>query len=140
LDWLTQNPEVRVIVTGSAEYPALLAATDGAPPLLYVRGNVNGLELPQLAVGGSRNPSAGGRDNAHEFAHYLASGGFAITSGLALGIDAAAHAGALDAGGVTLAVMGTGIDKIYPARNRLLAEDIVAQGGALISEFAPGTT
>ncbi|HEY7883888.1 MAG TPA: DNA-processing protein DprA [Cellvibrionaceae bacterium] len=140
LDWLAENPEVTTITLDSPAYPALLATIDGAPPLLYVRGNVDALELPQLAIVGSRNPTAGGRDNAHEFARYLAVGGFAITSGLALGIDAAAHAGALDGGGVTLAVMGTGIDKIYPARNRLLAEDIVAQGGALISEFAPGTT
>lgn len=140
LAWLEQHPEVTPVALGEPAYPALLAAIEGAPPLLYLRGNVAALELPQLAVVGSRNPTAGGRDNAFRFAHYLAASGFAITSGLALGIDAAAHRGALEAGGTTLAVMGTGIDRIYPARNRALAEAIVEAGGALVSEFAPGTT
>lgn len=140
MEWLDAHPEVVPVALGSAAYPALLAATDGAPPLLYVCGNTHALELPQLAVVGSRNPTAGGRDNAFQFSHYLAANGFAITSGLALGIDATAHRGALDAGGATLAVMGTGIDQIYPTRNRPLAESIVEGGGALVSEFAPGTT
>lgn len=140
LAWLEQHPEVVPVTLGEPAYPALLAAIDGAPPLLYVRGNVDALELPQLAIVGSRNPTAGGRDNAFQFAQYLAANGFAITSGLALGVDAAAHRGALEAEGATLAVMGTGIDRIYPARNRALGEAIVEAGGALVTEFAPGTT
>src|SRR5690606_10493791 len=102
---------------------------------LYVRGNIECLELPQLAIVGSRTPSAGGRDNAFAFARDLASHGFAITSGLALGVDGAAHAGALAGGGKTLAVFGTGIDSVYPGRHKQLAEQILAEGGALISEF-----
>jgi len=138
LQWLAEHPEVVPVALGDAAYPALLAATEGAPALLYVRGNVDALELPQLAIVGSRNPTAGGRDNAFRFAQYLAANGFAITSGLAVGVDGAAHQGVLEAGGVTLAVMGTGIDRIYPARHRALAEAIVDAGGVLISEFAPG--
>ncbi|WP_020208554.1 DNA-processing protein DprA [Gilvimarinus chinensis] len=137
--WLDQHPEVQVLVLGDADYPALLADTPAPPPLLYCRGNIDALELPQLAVVGSRNPTAGGSKTAFEFSRFLAAGGFAITSGLALGIDTCAHRGALSAGGVTVAVMGTGIDRIYPARNRTLAEEIITQGGTLVTEFAPGT-
>jgi len=92
-----------------------------------------------LAIVGSRSPSGGGAENAERFAHYLAERGFAITSGLALGIDAAAHRGALRAGGKTIAVMGTGINLIYPSRHRQLAQDIIDSGGALVSEFPLGT-
>lgn len=88
---------------------------------------------------GSRNPTAGGIDNARAFAGYLAQRGLVITSGLAEGIDSAAHTGALDAGAATIAVMGTGIDRIYPARNKALAMRIV-EHGAVVTEFAPGTT
>src|SRR5690625_5858226 len=96
------------------------------------------LALPQLAIVGSRNPTPGGRDSAHRFAQFLAGHGFTITSGLALGVDGAAHAGALAARGRTVAVMGTGIDRLYPARHQKLAEEIVATGGALATEFPPG--
>ncbi|UTF59099.1 DNA-processing protein DprA [Gilvimarinus sp. DA14] len=137
--WLEQHPEVSLLSLDDEDYPALLADTPAPPPLLYVRGNLNALELPQLAVVGSRNPTAGGSKTAFEFSRCLASGGFAITSGLALGVDACAHRGALAGDGITLAVMGTGIDRLYPARNRALAEEIVAGGGALVTEFAPGT-
>lgn len=138
LAWLEQHPDVHPLTLGSSDYPALLADVACCPPLLYVRGKLAALELPQLAIVGSRNPTTGGAAIARDFARCLASGGFAITSGLALGIDGCAHRGALDAGGVTLAVMGTGIDCIYPARHRALAEEIVEAGGALVSEFAPG--
>jgi DNA processing protein len=139
LEWLAANPEVTAVPWGSPDYPQLLTHVAAAPPLLYVRGSVQALELPQLAIVGSRNPSAGGRSNAHEFARYLAAGGFAITSGLALGVDACAHRGALDAGGVTIGVLGTGIDRIYPARHRDLAGEMIDRGGALVSEFPLGT-
>ncbi len=121
-------------------YPRLLREIPRPPPLLYVRGDPSCLSLPQLAIVGSRNPSGGGSENAERFAHYLAERGFAITSGLALGIDAAAHRGALRAGGKTIAVMGTGIDLIYPSRHRQLAQEIVDSGGALVSEFPLGTS
>jgi DNA processing protein len=117
----------------------LLREIPRPPPLLFVRGDPTCLSLPQLAIVGSRNPSGGGVENAERFAHYLAERGFAITSGLALGVDAAAHRGALRAGGKTIAVMGTGIDLIYPSRHRQLAQDIIGSGGALVSEFPLGT-
>ena len=139
LEWLDAHAEIQLLTLGDADYPCLLSATEGAPAVLYVKGDPGILELPQIAIVGSRNPSAGGADNARQFARYLAEGGFAITSGLALGIDAAAHRGAMDGGGATLAVMGTGIDRLYPARNRVLAAEILERGGALITEFAPGT-
>lgn len=121
-------------------YPRLLREIPRPPPLLYVRGDPTCLSLPQLAIVGSRNPSGGGSENAERFAHYMAERGFAITSGLALGIDAAAHRGALRAGGKTIAVMGTGIDLIYPSRHRELAQHIIESGGALVSEFPLGTS
>lgn len=120
-------------------YPRLLREIPRPPPLLFVRGDPACLSLPQLAIVGSRSPSGGGIENAERFAHYLAERGFAITSGLALGIDAAAHRGALRAGGKTIAVMGTGINLIYPSRHRQLAQDIIDSGGALVSEFPLGT-
>jgi len=121
-------------------YPRLLREIPRPPPLLFVRGDPTCLSLPQLAIVGSRNPSGGGIENAERFAHYMAERGFAITSGLALGIDAAAHRGALRATGKTIAVMGTGIDLIYPSRHRQLAQDIIDSGGALVSEFPLGTS
>jgi len=139
LEWLDAQPNAHVLKLGDAEYPALLSQTPKPPPILFVRGDLACLNLPQLAIVGSRNPSGGGAENAHRFAQYLAANGFAITSGLALGVDAAAHEGALMAQGKTVAVMGTGIDKIYPARHRSLAQTIVEAGGALVSEFPLGT-
>ncbi|WP_111642187.1 DNA-processing protein DprA [Marinimicrobium alkaliphilum] len=139
LAWLDRHPRVSVVVKGDPDYPPLLAEIRRAPPVLFVLGNINALSLPQLALVGSRNPTAGGRENAWQFAHYLAGCGFAITSGLALGVDGVAHQGALDAGGKTLAIMGTGIDQVYPSRHKSLAADIVEQGGALVSEFPIGT-
>ncbi|WXL25931.1 DNA-processing protein DprA [Ectopseudomonas mendocina] len=116
-------------------YPALLAELSDAPPLLFVAGESCILEQPQLAMVGSRNASKPGLDTAHSFARSLAAGGFVITSGLALGVDGAAHQGALDAGGKTVAVLGTGLQRIYPARHKRLAAEIVERGGALVSEL-----
>lgn len=120
-------------------YPALLAAIPRPPPLLWIVGEAGLLADPQVAVVGTRRPSTGGREIAREFAAQLAASGVVITSGLALGIDAAAHRGALEAGGRTLAVLGTGLDRIYPAANRELAHAIVDGRGALVSEFPLGT-
>lgn len=120
-------------------YPHLLREIARPPPCLWVRGDPAVLALPQLAIVGSRNATPGARDTARAFAAYLAARGFAVTSGLAEGIDAAAHAGALAAGGVTIAVCGTGLDVVYPRQHESLARAIVAGGGALVSEFPPGT-
>jgi DNA processing protein len=119
--------------------PPLLKQIVGAPTLLYVRGNRENLHLPQIAVVGSRRMTRGGETNAFEWSKFIATGGFVITSGLAQGVDGVAHAGALAAMGKTIGVMGTGIDTIYPREHRRLAENIIDQGGTLISEFDPGT-
>ncbi|MGV8836602.1 DNA-processing protein DprA [Cellvibrio sp.] len=140
LAYIESQPGLHCLTYDNPFYPRLLREIPRPPPLLYVRGDPTCLSLPQLAIVGSRNPSGGGSENAERFAHYLAERGFAITSGLALGIDAAAHRGALRAGGKTIAVMGTGIDLIYPSRHRQLAQEIVDSGGALVSEFPLGTS
>jgi DNA processing protein len=137
LEWQAQ-PGNRILTCHDPDYPALLQEISDPPPLLYVHGNVQVLQEPQLAMVGSRNPTAAGRQTAIDFARHLSAAGLVITSGLALGIDAAGHQGALDAGAPTIAVMGTGLDRVYPARNRGLAHQI-AGVGALVSEFPPGT-
>jgi DNA processing protein len=119
-------------------YPPLLAQLRCAPALIYVRGDIEALRLPQLAIVGSRSPTEPARRTARQFAGALAHAGLAITSGLALGIDAAGHEGALAAGGITVAVLGSGLDRIYPAQHGLLAARIAARG-AVISEFPRGT-
>jgi len=135
-EWLLAD-EHTIIPLGADTYPELLARIDDPPPLLYVKGDPAALHLPCLAIVGSRNPSSGGSRNAFEFAQYLGANGFCIVSGLAQGIDAAAHRGALNAGTPTVAFLGHGIDIVYPAENRQLAESI-AVGGALVSEFPLG--
>jgi len=116
-------------------YPALLKEIPRPPPVLYVSGNPDLLSLPQVAIVGARRASRAGLDNAIAFAADLASAGFAITSGLALGVDAAAHKGALQGEGKTVAVLGTGANRIYPRRNAILAEQILAADGAIVSEM-----
>jgi DNA processing protein len=105
--------------------------------LLYVNGDLDALHLPTLAIVGSRNPTAGGTRNAQQFARHLAERGFVIVSGLAQGIDTAAHQGALDARGRTIALLGHGIDRVYPAANRKLAHRIT-ETGALVTEYPLG--
>ncbi len=134
--WL-ESCAARLVACTDADYPLLLREAGHAPAFLYVRGDVGLLASAQLAIVGSRNPTAGGRADAREFARYLAAGGLTITSGLALGIDAAAHRGALDAGGRTIAVCGAGLDTVYPREHEALAGEIAASG-AVVSEFAPG--
>ncbi len=122
----------------SPAYPVLLAQTQTAPAVLHGLGDAALLDRPQIAVVGSRHPTPAGREIAREFATGLARAGLVITSGLAQGIDAAAHEGALDAGCGTLAVCGTGLDQVYPPRHRDLAARI-ERGGTLLSEFPRGT-
>jgi len=127
-----------IITCQDPAYPVLLREIPDPPPLLFVSGNIELLSSLQFAIVGSRNPSPGGKDTAHEFATHLSQYDLVITSGLALGIDAAAHRGALDNHRPTLAVMGTGLDQVYPARHQQLAKQI-AELGALVSEFPLGT-
>lgn len=136
LDWLLESGNALLPIT-SPDYPELLRELSDPPLLLFLRGDPSLLSLPQLAMVGSRNASRTGIDNAHRFARFLAASGLTITSGLALGIDGAAHEGALQ-GGTTVAVTGTGLDRVYPARHRELAHRIAEQG-LLLSEYPPGT-
>jgi DNA processing protein len=137
MHWLEQ-PRNALLAISDPAYPALLRQLTNPPTVLFLHGDPDLLSLPQLAVVGSRSPTTGGRRNAHEFAGRLAAAGLVISSGLATGIDAAAHQGALAADGLTLAVTGTGLDRVYPAKNRTLAHDI-ALHGLLVSEFPTGT-
>lgn len=135
--WLSAA-EHHLVTWDDEHYPALLRETPDPPVVLFVRGDPAVTGLPQLAMVGSRNATPGGAQTARDLAGDLARAGFCITSGLARGIDAAAHAGALAADSPTIAVCGTGPDVVYPAVNRRLADRIVASG-AILSEFAPGT-
>jgi DNA processing protein len=133
-----QKLAISVIRYGDAAYPTLLQHTASAPPLLFVRGRIEALLTPQLAIVGARSATAAGNDCAASFARGLSKRGLTITSGLALGIDTAAHEGALAAGGLTIAALGTGIDSIYPRGQNRLAAAILEQG-ALVSELPIGT-
>ncbi|MDE2089464.1 MAG: DNA-processing protein DprA [Gammaproteobacteria bacterium] len=137
LAWLAR-PGNHLLTLRDPGYPRLMREIPDPPPLLFVHGDADALATPQLAVVGSRNPTPAGRETAHDFAAYLATAGLTISSGLAVGIDAASHRGALDADGLTIAVTGTGLDRVYPAQHAGLAREIAARG-ALISEFPPGT-
>jgi DNA processing protein len=127
-----------VLALGEPGYPELLAHIPDPPLLLYIKGRVELLASPMLAVVGSRNASAQGKANALAFAASLSGAGLCIVSGLALGIDAAAHEGALKGPGSTVAVIGTGPDLVYPARNRALCERIGVEG-CIVSEYPVGT-
>ena len=137
LDWLRQARH-HVVAFGDEAYPELMGQIPDPALLLYVDGDPDALHLPSLAIVGSRNPTQGGINNAFEFARHLGKCGFCIVSGLAQGIDAAAHRGALDSNATTVAFLGHGIDRIYPAANRDLAHEIAASG-ALVSEYPLGT-
>ena len=136
-EWVQQENHHRIRL-GDEAYPELLAGIPGPPERLYVVGDPEILHLPALAIVGSRNPTSGGAQNAFEFARHLGGTGFCIVSGLAQGIDAAAHRGALAAKAPTVAFLGHGIDRVYPAVNHDLAREI-ARHGALVSEFPLGT-
>lgn len=136
-----QQPNHHILTLADSSYPPSLLDIHDPPLLLYINGNPAHLGKPIISIVGARNASAGGVDNASAFARHLAEQGWCIASGLALGIDTAAHQGALLAGptgGGTIAILGTGIDIVYPARNLQLAHQI-AQDGVLLSEFPLGT-
>lgn len=137
LTWLAA-PDHALLTCDADDFPALLEDSPTPPAALFVVGDAGLLWQPQLAIVGSRHASQGGRANAAGFARALVEAGFTITSGLAEGIDGAAHAAALDARGRTVAVLGTGPDRVYPAMHADLAARIAA-GGALATEFPPGT-
>ncbi len=137
LAWLAE-PGHDLVAWDDPDYPKALLEPGFSPPVLYFVGRRELLNRPALAIVGSRHATAQGMDNARDFAHALSAAGLTIVSGLAQGVDAAAHQGALTGRGSTLAVAGTGLDRVYPARNRELAHAIAANGG-LLSEFAPGT-
>ncbi|MGR9053616.1 MAG: DNA-processing protein DprA [Gammaproteobacteria bacterium] len=137
LRWL-EHPGHWALTLNNPAYPEQLKEIADPPPILFVKGSAEWLSFPQIAIVGSRNPSSMGIETATAFARSLAEHGFIITSGLALGIDAAGHRGALEAGGHTIAVAGTGPDRVYPARHKDLATEIV-HSGAIVSEFLPGT-
>lgn len=139
LAWAAE-PGNRLLTLADADYPPALLEIADPPVLLYVKGDPARLSThPSLAMVGARSATPAGIANAEAFAHSLASTGLTITSGLALGIDAAAHRGALSApAGVTIAVIGTGADRVYPARNRPLAREI-AERGVIVSEYPLGT-
>ncbi|MBI2784777.1 MAG: DNA-protecting protein DprA [Legionella longbeachae] len=134
LRWLEERDDHHILTWDSAEYPALLKEITDPPIVLYMKGQLSCLSNPNLAMVGSRNPTITGRENARYFAKALAAHGLTIVSGLALGIDAEAHIGCLESKGQTIAVLGTGIDRIYPYRHTKLSEQI-AQNGLLMSEF-----
>lgn len=137
--WLAGDARRQLLTLGDPDYPAELLQIEDPPLLLHLEGDPATLRHPlRLAMVGSRNPTAQGADHARQFARALAEAGACIVSGLALGIDGAAHEGALEAGGCTLAVVGTGLDQVYPRKHRALAQRIAAQG-ALISEYLLGT-
>jgi DNA processing protein len=136
LDWLAQANH-HLITLHDPTYPPLLKEISDPPILLYVHGDPGRLQQPQVAIVGSRNPTATGLANAKQFAAALALAGVTVTSGLAIGIDGAAHQGALTQG-ASIAVTGNGLDRVYPARHRRLAHKLAAQG-ALVTEYPPGT-
>ena len=133
---LAAKTGLQLLAMGEGQYPGLLGEIDQAPPLIYVKGNPEVLTKPMIAVVGSRNSSVVGRRMAHEMATSFSKEGFVTVSGLARGIDGAAHEGALEGG--TIAVLAGGLNAIYPAQHIPLAEAIVSNGGALISETHPG--
>ena len=137
LNWLAQANN-HLVTLADADYPKALLEIADPPPLLYAKGNLALLNKLSIAIVGSRNASVQGEKNAEAFAQGLAEHGLCIVSGLALGIDGAAHRGALKAKGNTIAVVGTGLDMVYPAQHRDLAHQI-ASNGLIISEFPLGT-
>ncbi|NMH60599.1 DNA-processing protein DprA [Alteromonas ponticola] len=139
LNWQSAAESHRLISIECASYPAMLKQLSSPPLVLFVQGDHHTLANPSIAIVGSRRCTHGGKQIAHDFAWQLADRGWSVVSGLATGIDAAAHNGAMLGHANTIAVTGTGPDKVYPARHRELHENILASGGAVVSEFWPGT-
>ena len=143
LEW-SEHPNRHLLTQDHPKYPKLLLHAPSAPPLLFAMGDLEQLEKEAIAIVGARNATRDGEANAQAFSRFLSENGWCIISGLAHGIDAAAHAGALQScathhTGGTIAVLGTGIDQMYPTANRALADKILANRGLLLSEFALGT-
>jgi DNA processing protein len=137
LAWVAQ-PQNHILTLADAQYPKALLEAPDPPALIYAKGDLRVLERPAVAIVGSRNATAAGLANAEQFARALSGAGITIISGLALGIDGAAHRGALQGMGGTIAVTGTGQDVVYPSKHRDLAHEI-ARSGLILSEFALGT-
>jgi len=129
--------KINTISPHDSKYLQIIETIAICPKKLYFKGKLPDKRLPTVAIVGTRKPTAYGREVTYQLAHDLARRGIVIVSGLALGIDAIAHRGALDAGGITLAVLGNGVDTIYPATNENLANEILQKGGAIISEYEP---
>jgi len=138
IEWLNQSSH-QILNISDDHYPALLKEISAPPPVLFTNGDDSVLSLPKIAIVGSRNPSSSGAKTAYQFSATLSTCGLCITSGLALGIDAAAHRGAIEGGGKTIAVTGTGLDRVYPAKHHDLAKDI-SENGLLLSEFSLGSS
>jgi DNA processing protein len=137
LEWLAQGQGRQIVTLGDALYPTPLLETADPPLMLHLQGRAELLAAESLAIVGSRNPTHQGVDNAREFARHLSQAGLSIVSGLALGIDGAAHEGALDGPGSTIAIVGTGLDRVYPKRHLALAHRI-AEEGLMVSEYSLG--
>jgi DNA processing protein len=139
LAWINAEKQQSIITFADEAYPPLLKKISSPPPVLYILGKKENVLAKQMAIVGSRDASLQGLQNTHHLASGLVQAGFVITSGLALGIDAAAHKAALAAHGRTIAVAGTGLKYIYPLRHKGLAADIIKQDGSIISEFPLAT-
>ncbi len=137
LAW-SEKPGNQLLCYESKHYPRLLREIDTAPPIRFVRGSIGSVQRRNFALVGSRSATAYGKRSAYWMARELAAAGMQICSGLAAGVDTKAHEGALDGNGKTIAVVGTGIDRVYPPKNARLADRII-ENGALLSEFPLGT-
>ena len=143
IDWerelkLASKYKVEILTPADEDYPAVFRDMRAHPLALYVKGDVKALSRPAIAMVGTRRSTEYGRNEASKLSFDLASNGWVVISGLALGIDAAAHRGALDASGVTVGVLGSALDMFYPEENRALAREIIEKGGAVVSEFPFG--
>ena len=138
INWMNGSSDREIICFDDSRYPKQLKEISNPPLLLYLQGDISLLHSAQIALVGSRSCTPYGQDKAYQFAHDLAQAGFTITSGMALGIDGFAHQGALDSSGKTIAVLGTGLNNIYPKRHALLAQQII-ENGLLVSEFWPNS-
>ncbi|MGJ8679885.1 DNA-processing protein DprA [Paraglaciecola sp.] len=139
LGWLNEADNRFILYFSHPLYPEPLKQISSPPALLYGYGNPENLSRYQIGMVGSRNPSPQGKENAKSFANQLSEYGWTVTSGLAIGIDGLSHQGSLVGEHITIAVLGTAIDKMYPRRHIKLAEQILQHDGVIISEFAPGT-
>lgn len=137
--WLKQDPLHFMLCCEDKMYPLMLAELSHSPLILFGIGNPHTLSIPQISIVGSRTPTVQGKQNALSLAQKLVASGWGVTSGLAIGIDGCAHRGALLAKGKTIAVLGSAIDNIYPKRHQQLADEIITQQGAIVSEFLPGS-